>query len=37
MYDELMTGTTLGTKYFSGLTFAMMMDMGWYTVDNSFV
>jgi hypothetical protein len=37
MYDELMTATSLGTaKYFSGLTFAMLMDMGWYTVDSSF-
>ena len=38
MYDELMTGTALGTaKYFSGLTFALLKDMGWYTVDDTFV
>jgi len=37
MYDELMTATALGTaKYFSGLTFAFLKDMGWYTVDDSF-
>ena len=37
MYDELMTGTSLGTaKYFSGLTFALLKDMGWYTVDDTF-
>ena len=37
MYDELMTGTALGTaKYFSGLTFALLKDMGWYTVDDTF-
>jgi len=29
-----MTGTTLGaTKGFSGLTFALLKDSGWYTVD----
>lgn len=34
MYDELMTGTALGSaKYFSGLTFALLKDMGWYTVE----
>ena len=38
MYDELMTGTSLGTaKYFSGLSFALLKDTGWYTVDDSFV
>lgn len=33
-----MTGTSLGTtnKYFSGLSFAALKDMGWYTVDDSF-
>ncbi len=38
MYDELMTGTSLGstTKYFSGLSFAALKDMGWYTVDDTF-
>lgn len=37
MYDELMTGTALGTaKYFSGLTFALLKDSGWYTVDETF-
>jgi hypothetical protein len=38
MYDELMTGTSLGStiKYFSGLTFAALKDMGWYTVDDTF-
>lgn len=31
MYDELMTGTELGAqKGFSGLTFALLKDMGWY-------
>lgn len=31
-----MTGTSLGArKGFSGLTFAMLKDMGWYTVDDS--
>ena len=37
MYDELMTGTALGPqKSFSALTFAMLKDMGWYEVDDSF-
>ena len=37
MYDEMMTGTALGTaKYFSGLTFALLKDMGWYSVDETF-
>lgn len=37
MYDELMTGTALGTaKYFSGLTFALLKDSGWYAVDDTF-
>ena len=27
-------GTT--TKYFSALTFAVLKDMGWYTVDEAF-
>lgn len=37
MYDELMTATALGSlKYFSGLTFAALKDMGWYTVDDTF-
>lgn len=33
-----MTGTQLGpsAKYFSGLTFAILRDMGWYTVDSTF-
>ena len=33
-----MTATALGTttKYFSGLTFAALKDMGWYTVDDTF-
>jgi hypothetical protein len=30
-----MTGTALGAqKGFSGLTFAILKDMGWYTVDD---
>lgn len=37
MYDEIMTATALGSlKYFSGLTFAALKDMGWYTVDETF-
>ncbi len=37
MYDELMTGTSLGAqKGISGLTFAILKDMGWYTVDDTF-
>lgn len=33
-----MTGTALGTaKYFSGLSFALLKDTGWYTVDDRFV
>ena len=37
MYDELMTGTSLGAqKTFTGLTFAMLKDMGWYEVDDTF-
>jgi hypothetical protein len=38
MYDELMTATSMGTtiKYFSGLTFSILKDMGWYTVDGTF-
>ena len=33
----MMTGTALGTaKYFSGLSFALLKDMGWYTVDDTF-
>lgn len=37
MYDEIMTGTALGAvKYFSGLTFSALRDMGWYTVDSTF-
>ena len=38
MYDEIMTGTSLGTspKYFSALSFAVLKDMGWYTVDETF-
>lgn len=32
-----MTGTELGTqKAFSGLTFALLKDMGWYDVDDTF-
>lgn len=32
-----MTGTSLGAqKSFTGLTFAMLKDMGWYTVDDTF-
>ena len=31
-----MTATSLGTKGFSGLSFAILKDMGWYTVDGSF-
>ena len=32
-----MTGTAFGaTKGFSGLTFAILKDMGWYTVDDTF-
>ena len=37
MYDEIMTGTELGAqKAFSGLTFALLKDMGWYGVDDTF-
>lgn len=37
VYDELMTGTAMGAaKGFSGLTFAALKDMGWYTVDDTF-
>jgi hypothetical protein len=37
MYDELMTATELGAhKSISGLTFAMLKDMGWYDVDDTF-
>ena len=36
-YDELMTATQLGAqKGFSGLTFALLKDMGWYEVDDTF-
>jgi len=32
-----MTATSLGaTKAFTGLTFALLKDTGWYTVDDSF-
>ena len=33
-----MTGTSLGTtpKYFSGLSFAVLKDMGWYAIDDTF-
>jgi hypothetical protein len=32
-----MTATSLGAnKYFSGLTFSALKDMGWYTVDDTF-
>ena len=32
-----MTGTSLGaTKGFSGLTYALLKDSGWYTVDDTF-
>ena len=32
-----MTGTAIGPqKMFSGLTYAMLKDMGWYEVDDSF-
>ena len=33
-----MTATSMGatSKYFSGLTFAALKDMGWYTVDDTF-
>lgn len=32
-----MTGTNLGTrKAFTALTFAILKDMGWYTVDDTF-
>lgn len=37
MYDELMTATAYGaTKGYSALTFAVLKDMGWYTVDDTF-
>ena len=37
MYDELMTGTELGAqKGVSGLSYAMLRDMGWYEVDGTF-
>ena len=37
IYDELMTGTSLGAqKPFTALTFAILKDMGWYGVDDSF-
>lgn len=37
MYDEMMTGTQLGAqKGLSGLTYALLKDMGWYEVDDAF-
>ena len=37
MYDDLMTGTELGSrKSISSLTFAILKDMGWYDVDDTF-
>lgn len=34
MYDEIMTATQLNSrKGFSGLSFALLKDMGWYEVD----
>ena len=37
MYDDLMTGTQLGSrKSISSLTFALLKDMGWYDVDDTF-
>jgi hypothetical protein len=37
MYDELMTATSFGaTKGMSGLSFAILADMGWYSVDSTF-
>jgi proprotein convertase subtilisin/kexin type 5 len=36
-YDELMTGTQLGlVKPYSALTFAILKDMGWYDVTDTF-
>ena len=33
----MMTATSLGTaKYFSGLSFALLKDSGWYSVDETF-
>lgn len=37
MYDEVMTKGRFGPqKSISGLTFALLKDMGWYTVDDTF-
>jgi proprotein convertase subtilisin/kexin type 5 len=37
MYDEIMTRTALSAQRgISGLTFALLKDMGWYTVDDTF-
>lgn len=37
IYDELMTGTKLGAqKPITALTFAILKDMGWYGVDDTF-
>lgn len=37
MYDELMTRTAFSAQRgLSGLTYAFLMDMGWYTVDDTF-
>ena len=36
-YDEVMTASRLGpTKTFSGLTFAILKDCGWYKVNDSY-
>lgn len=36
VYDETMTASRLGpSKTFSGLTFALFKDSGWYVVDDS--
>jgi len=36
VYDEVMTASRLGpSKTFSGLTFAIFKDTGWYIVDDS--
>lgn len=37
MYDDLMTGTALGAaKGYTGITFALLKDTGWYLADDTF-
>lgn len=36
IYDEIMTASSLGiSKSFTGVTFALLKDTGWYDVDGS--